>query len=64
MVKAQNMEKKERKYAKPLAKNQVIAIFLKRDMRRNALPKFIEICKETPCWCLSRWAPTETSGNQ
>ena len=22
-----------------------------RDIRRNVLPKFIEICMETPCWC-------------
>ena len=28
------------------------------DMRRNVLPKFIEICMETPCWCPSGWAPT------
>ena len=40
---------KESKYAKTLAKILDIAIFLKRDMRRNFLPKFIEICMETPC---------------
>ena len=28
------------------------------DMRRNVLPKFIEICMEPPCWCPSGWAPT------
>ena len=36
-------ENKEGKYAKPLAKIQVTAIFLKQDMQRNVLPKFIEI---------------------
>ena len=44
----------------------VTAIFLMRDMRRNFLPKFIEICMETPCWCPSVWAPTwqpETNRN-
>ena len=25
--------------------------FLKRDIRRNVLSKFVEICIETPCWC-------------
>ena len=37
---------------------QDLAIFLMQDMRRDVLPKFIEICKETPCWCPARWAPT------
>ena len=41
----QNLRKKEeRKYAKTLAKIQVTAIFLKRDMRRTFLPKFIVLC--------------------
>ena len=51
-------KKEERKYAKTLAKIKITAIFLKRDMRRNVLPKFIEICMEKPCWCSSTWAPT------
>ena len=34
---------KQGKYAKTLAKILVTAIFLMRDMRRNFLPKFIEI---------------------
>jgi len=42
---------KEGKYAKTLAKILVTATFLMRDMQRNFLPKFIEICTETPCWC-------------
>ena len=46
-------EKKEGAYANTLAKIQVTANFLMEDMRRNFLPKFIEICKETPCWCPS-----------
>ena len=32
-----------------LSEIQVTAIFLMQDMRRNFLPKFIEICMETPC---------------
>ena len=38
-------------YTKTLAKIQVIGIFRIRDIRRNVLLKFIEICMETPCWC-------------
>ena len=38
----------EGKYAKTLAKIQVTEIFLVQDMGRNVLPKFIEICMETP----------------
>ena len=44
-------------YTKNLAKIQVRGIFRIRDIRRNFLPKLIEICIETPCWC----SPTETS---
>ena len=42
------MKKKEGRYSKLLPKNQATAIFLKRDMRRNVVPKFVEICKGTP----------------
>ena len=42
-IKSRIWEKKEGKYTKPLAKIQVTAIFLKQDMRRNVLPKLIEI---------------------
>ena len=46
------------KYAKNLAKIQVKGTFRIRDIRRNVLPKFIEInCVETPCYCPSGWAP-------
>ena len=51
-------EKKERNYANTLAKIQATANFLMEDMRRNFLPKFIEICMETPCWYPSSSAPT------
>ena len=54
------------KYTKFLAKTQVRRIFRIRDIRGNDLPKFIEICMETPCWCPPGWAPTlrtETSIN-
>ena len=54
------------KYTKTLAKIQVRRIFRIRDIRRNVLPRFIEICRETPCWCPPGWAPTwrtETNKN-
>ena len=44
----------ERRYiykTKTLAKIQVRGIFCIRDLRGNVLPKLIEICMETPCWC-------------
>ena len=28
------------------------------EIRRNVLPKFIELCMETPYWYPSGWAPT------
>ena len=48
--KVQNLEMKGGTYTKTLAKIQVRGIFRIRDIRRNVLPKFIEICMETPCW--------------
>ena len=39
------------KCTKTLAKIQVRGIFRIRDVRKNDLPKFIQICMETPCWC-------------
>ena len=65
-IKSRNWEMKGGKYAKTIAKIQVRGIFRIRDIRRNVLPKFIEICMEPPCWCSSRWAPTwrtETNRN-
>ena len=32
---------------------EVCAIFHKRDIRKNDLPKFIRLCMKTPCWCPS-----------
>ena len=32
--------------------------FHMRDIWRNVLPKFIELCLERPCLCPFRWAPT------
>ena len=52
------------KYAKTLAKIQVKGIFRIRDIWRDVLAKFIEICMETPCWGPSEWAPTWRTGNQ
>ena len=64
--KVQNLEIKGGTYTKTLAKIQVGGIFRIRDIRRNVLPKLIEICMETPCWCSPGWAPTwrkETNRN-
>ena len=44
-------EMKEDKCTKSLAKNQVYAVVLMRDMWKNVLPKFIKLCMETPCLC-------------
>ena len=60
-------EMKKDKYTKTLAKNQVCEIFQMRDIGKNGLPKFINLCMETPCWCpvqehqYGRRIPTETS---
>ena len=53
-------EIKENNYTKSLAKNQVCAIFQMRDIPKNGLPKFIELCMETPCW----WDTNVASGYQ
>ena len=44
-------ETKEDEYTKSLAKNQVCAILHMLDIWKSALPKFIKLCMETPCWC-------------
>ena len=60
-------EMKGGKYEKNLAKIQDREMFHIRDIRRNVLPKFTEICMKTPCWCPTGWAqfggrkPTKTS---
>ena len=43
-------EKNRGKYTKTLAKFQDRRILRIRDIRRDVLPKFIEICLEMPCW--------------
>ena len=63
-VKSGIWEMKGGKYTKFLAKIQVRRIFRIRDIRRNVLPKFIEICMETLCWCPPGWAPNLADGNQ
>ena len=52
------------KHAKTLAKIQVGAIFQVRDIRRNNSPKFIDLYKETPCWCPSERGNNMAGGNQ
>ena len=37
------------KYTKIFAKIQVNAIFHMRDIRRKFVPKFVDLCMETPC---------------
>ena len=59
-------EMKGGKYTKFLAKIQARKISRIRDIRRNVLRKFVEICMETPCWCSPGWTPTwrtETNKN-
>ena len=50
-IKSRIWEMKGGAYTKTLAKIQIRGIFRIRDIRRNVLPKLIEICMETPCWC-------------
>ena len=50
-TKSEIWEMKGGKFTKTLATIQARRIFRIRDIRRNVLPKFIEICMETPCWC-------------
>ena len=54
------------KYTKTLAKIWVEGIILIRDIQGNVLPKFKELCMETPYWSSSECAPTwrtETNRN-
>ena len=55
------------KFAETLAKIQVTGIICYiRDIQRNVLPNFIEICMEMPYWCPFEWTPTllmETNRN-
>ena len=48
-IKSRIWEMKGRKYTKTLAKIWVKGITRLGDIRGNVLPKFIELCMETPC---------------
>ena len=47
--KSRNWDMKGGKYTKIFAKIQVNVIFHMRDIRRNFVPKFVDLCMETPC---------------
>lgn len=52
MIKSRILEMREGKYIKTFTKIQVRGVFHMRDFRRNVfIPKVIELCAETPCWC-------------
>ena len=57
-IKSRIWERKGGKYTKTLTKIWVEGIIRIRDIRGNVLPKFIELCMETPCWSSSGRAPT------
>ena len=40
-------------YINNFSKNHVSAVFHSRVIRRSVLPKFGELCKESPCLCPS-----------
>ena len=47
--KSRNWDMKGGIYTKMFSKIQVNAIFHMRDIRRNFVPKFVDLCMETPC---------------
>ena len=49
-MKSKIWEMKGGKYTKALAKIWVEGIIRIGDIRGDVLPKFIELCMETPCW--------------
>ena len=53
-IKSRIWEMKGGKYTKTLANIWVEGIIRIRHIRGNVLPKFIELCMETPCWSSSR----------
>ena len=57
-IKSRIWEMKGGKYTKTLAKIWVEGVIRIRDIRGNVLPKFIELCMETPCRSSSGWAQT------
>ena len=52
-IKSRIQEMKGGKYTKTLDKIWVKGVIRRRDIRGNVLPKFIELCMETPCWSSS-----------
>ena len=52
------------KYTKTLAKIWVEGIIRLRDIRGNVLPKFIELCMETPMLELIRMSSNMADGHQ
>ena len=46
------------KYINNFAKNKVSAVFHSRVMRTSVLPRFIELCMETPCFGGAQTWPT------
>ena len=65
-IKSRIWEMKRGTYTKTLGKIRVRGILGIRDIRRNVLPKLIEICLESPWWYSPAWAPTwrtETNRN-
>ena len=52
-IKSRIWEMKGGKYTKTLAKIWFEGIIGIRDILGNVLPKFIQLCMETPCWSSS-----------
>ena len=52
-MKSRIWEMKGGKYTKTLAKIWVEGIIRIQEIRGSVLPKFIELCIETPCWSSS-----------
>ena len=42
---------------------RTVQFFLCEIFGKTDLPKFIQLCMETPCWCLSGWAAHIAAGN-
>ena len=54
-VKIQNRVKERRQICKHSCQDSGGSNFSYARCAENFLPKFIEICMETPCWCPPRW---------
>ena len=53
-IKSRIKETKEDEYSNSFSKIQGCAMFRSGDIRRNVLLKFIRLCMEAPCLCLSK----------